>query len=104
MTAHALRIAVTGVLLLASFAAEAQQTGKMHRIGTLLSGSPATHGHYVDWFRQGLRDLGYTEGRDYVIISRWGKGKRKRLPVVAAELVKAKIDVIFVMGGPSLRA
>ncbi len=89
MIAHALRIAVTGVLLLVPFAAEAQQTQKMHRIGTLLSGSPASHGHYVDWFRQGLRDIGYTEGRDYVIISRWGKGKRKRLPALVKELIKA---------------
>ena len=84
--------------------AYAQQAGKPARIGTLLSGSPKTHGHYVNWFREGMHELGYVEGRNFVFVSRWGKGKRKRLPVVAAELVKAKVDVIFVMGSPSLRA
>ena len=97
-------LAITFAILAFTQMATAQQTPKFTRIGTLLSGSPVTHGHYVVSFRQGLREIGYVEGRNYVFVSRWGKGKRKRLPVVAAELVKAKVDVIFVMGGPSLRA
>ena len=97
-------LAMTFAVLAFTQPAYAQQAGKPARIGTLLSGSPKTHGHYVNWFREGMHELGYVEGRNFVFVSRWGKGKRKRLPVVAAELVKAKVDVIFVMGGPSLRA
>ncbi len=82
----------------------AQQAGKLYRIGTLFSGSPASHGRYVDWFRQGLRVLGYVEGRNYVFVSRWGMGKRKRMAALAAELARAKVDVILVNGRPSLRA
>ncbi len=84
--------------------AYAQQTGKPARVGTLFSGSPASHGHYVDWFRQGLGVLGYVEGRNYVFVSRWGMGKRKRLPKLAAELVEAKVDVILVTGRVALSA
>ncbi len=65
----------------------AQQAGKPARIGTLFSGSAASHGHYVDWFLQGLRYLGYVEGRNYVFVSRWAMGKGKRMPKLAAELV-----------------
>ncbi|MCZ6608772.1 MAG: hypothetical protein O7A66_02075, partial [Alphaproteobacteria bacterium] len=55
------------------------QQGKPARIGTLLHGSPANRGHYVQWYRQGFKELGYVEGRDYVFVSRWSRGKRKRL-------------------------
>ncbi len=85
-------------------AAQAQQTGKVWRIGTLFSGSPATHGHFVEWLRQGLRDLGYVEGRSYVVVSRWAMGKRKRLPALAKELVKEKVVVIVLNGLSSIRA
>ncbi len=91
-------------LVLAPLAAGAQEAGKVARIGTLLSGSPATHGHYVDWFRQGLRDLGYVEGRNYVLVSRWAMGKRKRIHRLAAELARAKVDVIFVNGSTVVKA
>ena len=91
-------------LILAPWTAHAQQAEKVWRIGTLLSGSPATHGHYVDWFRQGLGDLGYVEGRNYVLVSRWAMGKRKRIRRLAAELVEAKVDVIFVNGGTVVKA
>jgi putative ABC transport system substrate-binding protein len=87
-----------------SQSADAQQRGKVTRIGTLLSGSPTTHGHNLKWFREGLHNLGYIEGRDYVLISRWGMGKRKRLPELAKELVAAKVDVILTSGGASIRA
>ncbi len=91
-------------LILAPWTAHAQQAEKVWRIGTLLSGSPATHGHYVDWFRQGLGDLGYVEGRNYVFVSRWAMGKRKRMPALAKELVEAKVDLILVSGGTATRA
>jgi putative ABC transport system substrate-binding protein len=58
----------------------------------------------VDWFRQGLRYLGYVEGRNYVFVSRWAMGKGKRMPKLAAELVEAKVDVILVNGHRVLSA
>ncbi len=84
--------------------AYAQQAEKVYRIGTLFSGSPASHGRYVDWFRQGLRVLGYVEGKNFIIVPRWGMGKLKRLPKLAAELVEAKVDVILVTGHRALGA
>src|ERR1700704_3478810 len=77
----------------APFAAEAQQETKVARIGYLstnLAVSPQTH----EAFRQGLRDLGYVEGRNFVIEYRDAEGKVERLPALAAELVALKVDVI----------
>jgi putative ABC transport system substrate-binding protein len=79
--------------LFAPLAAEAQQAAKIARIGYLsptLSVSPHTH----EAFRQGLRDLGYVEGRNVVIEYRDAEGKFERLPALAAELVALKVDVI----------
>ena len=84
--------------------AYAQDKGKVWRIGTLLMGSPATRGHVLEWYRQGFKKLGYVEGRNYVFVSRWAKGQAKRLPALAKELVKEKVDVIVVNGGMVLRA
>ncbi|MCZ6449081.1 MAG: ABC transporter substrate-binding protein [Alphaproteobacteria bacterium] len=81
-----------------------QKPGKVWRIGTLFNGSPATHGHYLEWYRQGLKELGYMEGRDYVFFSRWARGKQKVLPALAKELVAAKVDVIMVSGGTPTRS
>lgn len=82
----------------------AQQGGKVWRIGTLMNGSPATHGHNLEWYRQGFKELGYVEGRNYVFVSRWASGQRKRLPGLAKELVTANVDVIMVNGGAPTRA
>jgi len=82
----------------APFAAEAQQAAKVARIGYLslnLAASP----HLRDAFLQGLRDLGYVEGRNVVIEYRDAEGKPERLPALAAELVTLKVDVILVGGG-----
>ncbi len=100
-----LSISIAAVFLaLAPIKANAGKAAMVWRIGTLLSGSPTTHGHYIEWFRQGLGDLGYVEGRNYIFVSHWGMGKRKQMPGLAAELVATKVDVIFVMGRASLGA
>jgi putative ABC transport system substrate-binding protein len=87
-------LAGTGAALFATpFAAEAQQAAKTARIGYLspnLAASPHTH----EAFRQGLRDLGYVEGRNVVIEYRDAEGKQERLPALAAELVALKVDII----------
>lgn len=77
--------------------AEAQQK-KVPRIGALLSGSSSTAGHYVDAFRQGLRDLGYVEGQTITVEYLWAEGRSDRFADFAADLVRAKVDLILVWG------
>jgi putative tryptophan/tyrosine transport system substrate-binding protein len=89
---------IAGGLLAAPLTAEAQQAAKVARIG-LLTTNLSTGPHLRDAFRQGLRDLGYVEGRNVVIEYRDAEGKFERLPALAAELVALKVDVIFVGGG-----
>ena len=90
---------LAGGIVVAPFAAEAQQAAKIARIG-YLSPNLATSPHLREAFRQGLRDLGYVEGRDIVIEYRDAGGKIERLPALAAELVALKVDVIFAGSAP----
>jgi putative ABC transport system substrate-binding protein len=90
---------LTGGLVAAPLAAEAQQAAKVARIG-YLTGSLAAGPHLPEAFRQGLRDLGYVEGRNLVIEYRDAEGKFERLPALAAELVALKVDVIMAGGTP----
>ena len=79
--------------------AEAQQPTRIPRIG-YLSGSPLSAMAYrIEPFLQGLRELGYTEGKNIIIEWRYAEGKLNRLPGLAAELVRLKVEVI-VTGGP----
>jgi putative ABC transport system substrate-binding protein len=89
---------LAGGLLVAPRASEAQQAAKIFRIGYLAT-NPTPH--LQEAFRQGLRDLGYVEGRNLVIEYRNAEGKFERLPALAAELVALKIDVIVTAGGSS---
>jgi ABC-type uncharacterized transport system substrate-binding protein len=92
-------IAVLALSLLAApLAAEAQQAAKIARIGFLSPNLAATPS-LPEAFRQGLRDLGYVEGRNVVIEYRDAEGKVERLPALAAELVTLKVDVILAEGG-----
>jgi putative ABC transport system substrate-binding protein len=92
-----LMIILTLGLLAAPLAAEAQQPGKIYRIGFLSLGSPPTSvtpSSGIEAFRQRLREFGYVEGRNVVIESRWGQGKLETLPALAAELVNLPVDII----------
>ena len=96
MRAALVTVLVIG-LLAAPLAAEGQQAPKIARLGLLtLNKAPNVHLHEA--FRQGLRDLGYVEGRNLVIEYRDAEGKAERLPALAAELVALKVDVL-VTGG-----
>ncbi len=92
-------------LLAAPLPAEAQQAGKVYRVGYLTNRpvSPATNLRLIA-LRQGLRELGYVEGQNLVLEYRSAKGKRERLPEVAAELVRLKVDVILVAGTRAIKA
>jgi putative tryptophan/tyrosine transport system substrate-binding protein len=83
--------------------AEAQQSGKVHRIGLLISASDVI-APFTDAFRQGLRDLGYVEGKNFVLEIRGGGAEPDRLSDLAAELVRLNIDIIVTVGSPGLRA
>jgi putative ABC transport system substrate-binding protein len=81
--------------------APAQQTTKIPRIGFLFSFSSAVNADRIEAFRQGLRELGYMEGKNIVIEFRSAEGKRERLSELAAELARLKVDVI-ISGGPAV--
>jgi putative tryptophan/tyrosine transport system substrate-binding protein len=90
------------IMLTTVSSAHAQQPAKVPRIGFLYAVSPSSVSDRVEAFRQGLRDLGYVEGKNIVIEWRYAEGKLDRLPALAAELVHLKVDVI-VTGGTSTR-
>lgn len=86
-------------LLAAPLAVDAQQAGKISRIGFLFFGSPAPS-RELDAFRQGLREHGYIEGQNIAVEYRFASGEVERLPELAAELVRLKVDVIVTPGTP----
>jgi putative ABC transport system substrate-binding protein len=88
-------LSVVATLILASlFPAAAQQPKKVARIGFLAPATRTGYQHQTDAFLQGLRELGYVEGQNIVIEYRWADGNFERLPELAAELVRLKVDVI----------
>jgi putative tryptophan/tyrosine transport system substrate-binding protein len=92
-------VALGAMVLALSFHVQAQQPGKIPRIGYLTGASPSTISSRIEAFRQGLRELGYVEGKNIVIEWRYAEGKLESLPALATELARFKIDVI-VTGGP----
>ena len=92
---------VVVLILAAVHLAEAQQPKKVPRIGFLSSLSPAVVSDRIEAFRQGLYELGYVEGENIVIEWRYAEGKTERLPNLAADMVRLKVDVI-VTGGPAV--
>ena len=90
---------LTAILLALPLRAESQQPAKIPRIGFLLAVPASTIPTRVEAFRHGLRELGYVEGKNIAIEWRSTEGKADRLPTLAAELVRLKVEVI-VSGGP----
>src|SRR5215468_976374 len=92
-------LAGTGAVLLAApLAAETQEAGKVWRIGLLSADSIELDKPYRAAFQEGLRELQYVEGRNVVIEQRYADGQREQFPALAAELVRAKVDVLVVHG------
>ena len=90
----------TPLLLFCVHVVEAQQQTKAPRIGYLGATSRSTNPARIEAFRQGLRELGYIDGKNIVIEYRWSEAKSDRLPPLAAELVRLKVDLILT-GGPA---
>jgi ABC-type uncharacterized transport system substrate-binding protein len=97
-------LAVVLALVLASFAAEGQRAGKVAHIGYLSPLSAARDSPNMEAFRQGLRDLGYVEGKTALIDARYADGKLEILPELAAEIVRLNVDVIVAAPTPAVRA
>src|ERR1700730_7410633 len=95
---------LTGGLLAAPLAAEAQQSGKVWRVGFLSGGGQPPDGAPPLPLRQALQELGYIEQRNVIYLSRWANAKQDRLPGLVAELVGLKVEVIVTVGGPSSAA
>ena len=105
-TGNSRKVKVIGVVLCALLlafgaAADAQQSTKIPRIGFLSASSLSSMSARTEAFRQGLRELGYVEGKNIVVEYRYAEGKLDRLPALAAELVRLKVDII-VSGGPQV--
>src|SRR5262245_62091708 len=89
-------LALSAVLFALCFPVQAQQLTKIPRIGYLGASSPSLNPSFLEAFHQGLRDLGYSEGKNILIEYRYADGKPERLPELAAELVGLKLDLIVV--------
>ncbi len=80
-------------LLAAPLAAQAQEAARVYRVGFLSPGSP---GPTIHAFREGLREVGYVEGRSLIIEARFAEGRSERLPELVAEVIRLKVDVLVV--------
>jgi len=91
-----------------SFSLDAEQLGKIPQIGFLAANSPSSNAARLKAFREGLRELGYVEGKNINIDLRYADGKLDRLPILARELVRLNVDLIVTSGpaptGPAKQA
>ena len=97
-------LATLAAASLAFVPAAAQEAGKLPRIGFLGNSTAALEADLLHAFGEGLRELGYVEGRNIVLEQRWAEGSYERLPALVAELLAAKVDVIVTAGTPAALA
>ena len=98
---HLGTLALALVLLAAPLAAEGQPPGRLSRIGFLGNSTAPLEANLVGPFREGLRDLGYVEGRNVLIEYRWAEGRYERFPALIAELTALNVDLIVTAGTPA---
>lgn len=99
-----IRVAVVvalGIALLVPSVATAQPAAGVHRIGFLGNSTPALEANLVGPFREGLRELGYVEGKNIIIEYQWAEGNYARLPALIAELLARNVEVIVTAGTPA---
>ena len=105
MDRRAFLATLTSGLLATPLAAEAQPAGTAWRIGVLsFTRFPGEENRRIEAFRQGLRDLGYVEGRNFIIEYRYSDGKDELLPALAAELARSRVNVIATYGTKATQA
>ncbi len=99
MRTRLIQAALAATILCVPIGVAAQPPEGMHRIGFLAASSADVYRVRLAAFRQGLKDLGYAEGKNLIIEERYGEGLRERVPALAAELVRLNMDVIVTHGG-----
>lgn len=104
LTVSSLATAAAVLFLATPFTADAQPRGKVYRIGYIQTAAPNEMEHLTKALDEGLRELGYAEGRNIVFERRFAGGKQERLPDLAAELVRLKVDVIVTGANPVIAA
>jgi len=97
-------LALGSILLALGLSAEAEQPTKMARIGYLSPGDPVSRVYRIEAFRQGLKELGYIEGKNIIIEYRFAEARSERLLELARDLVRLKVDIIFGQGMPATEA
>jgi putative tryptophan/tyrosine transport system substrate-binding protein len=97
-------LALGALLAVVNFPAHAQQAKKIPRIGLLVGGSASSDAARIEAFQQGLRQLGYVEGKNIAVEYRYAEGKPDRLNELAATLVRLPVDVIVTAGPTATRA
>lgn len=97
-------VAIVVAFALCGAATHAQQPTKIPPIGVLLGTGSPSGSPRLDAFRQGLRELGYIEGKDFAIEPRFAEGRFDRLPEMARDLVRIKVEIIFAVGTPAVKA
>jgi putative ABC transport system substrate-binding protein len=95
---------LTLTLLAAPLAVEAQPAGRVYRIGYLSYSSPASNPHLIEAFRQGLRELGWVVGQNITIDARFAEGRPDVVSVLAADLIRLKVDIIVATSTPAIVA
>ena len=103
-SAKLLCFGLTALVFALSLPAEAQQTGKVPRLGYVSVRGASSQAPVLEGFRQGLRELGYTEGKNIIIEYRFAEGRRELLPSMVSELILLKVDVIVSGGAGPTRA
>ena len=99
------RVLLAGAALLAApLASLGQQQPKVRRIGVLLGGTVASNRHHRDAFVQGLNELGYVEGKNVIVETRYAEGKIDRFPALVKELLEQKAEVLFASSGVAAQA
>src|SRR5262245_60123832 len=105
MSKRSLVITLAGLILALGYPAQAQQTGKVFRIGFLDTGTASGMAVLVDAFRQELNKLGWIEGKNVTIAFRFNENRGVQfLPELAADLVRLKVDLIVATAGPAALA
>src|SRR5215475_13889230 len=101
MKKHIFALSLGAMLFGLCVSANAQQTGKVFRIGYLDNSTASGMAVLLDAFRQELSKLGWIEGKNITIDHRFAEHKNERLPELAADLVRLKVDLIVASGGPT---
>jgi putative ABC transport system substrate-binding protein len=97
-------LALALTILAAPLAAEAQESSTRRRVAFLGAESPSTSQHFLDAFRQGLREHGYVDGQNITLEERWADGRSERFPELIRDLVRLKMSVILAISTPAAQA